>query len=172
MSEDVYRFCPLCGTKLEKQELEHEDKQRLGCSECGWIHYINPIPVVVCVAYNSSGEILLVKRKLEPARGTWALPGGFMEVGETTEETGVRELEEETGLEAIPEDLLGIYNQHTDFYGELLIVAHAAKISSGEPVPDGVEISDVRYVDPASPPEVPFPSHLDAIATFNENITI
>ncbi len=172
MSEDVYRFCPLCGNKLKKQKLENEDKQRLGCSECGWIHYINPIPVVVCVAYSSTGEILVVKRKLEPARGAWALPGGFMEAGETTEETGLRELEEETGVVAEAGELLGIYNQHTDFYGELLIIAHLARIDSGKPEPDGFEVSEVRFVDPASPPEVPFPSHLDAIATFNENVTI
>jgi len=56
-------------------------------------------------------KILLIRRKNEPFKGRWALPGGFVEYGETVEEAVLREFEEEVGLKARIKKLLGVYSK-------------------------------------------------------------
>jgi 8-oxo-dGTP pyrophosphatase MutT (NUDIX family) len=67
------------------------------CRQCGSSSYLNPIPVVVVLLPVGDG-ILLVRRGIEPAKGTLTLPGGYMNTGETWQEAGARELLEETGI--------------------------------------------------------------------------
>ena len=57
-----------------------------------------------------NGKILLVKRKNEPFKGRWALPGGFVEYGETVEKAVLREVKEETGMDAKIKKLVGVYS--------------------------------------------------------------
>ena len=91
------RFCPPCGGLL----LPHDDhgRERRRCASCGRIAYENPKPAVSAILARG-GKVLLSRRAREPHRGEWDLPGGFMEVGETPEEGIVREIREETGLDA------------------------------------------------------------------------
>ena len=79
------------------------------CPNCGTIvaTYKNPFPTVDVVLINA-GKVLLIERKNEPLG--WALPGGFVDYGESAENAAARELEEETGLRAIHLDLLGVYS--------------------------------------------------------------
>lgn len=74
------------------------------CTNCKQITYSNPIPVSVLLVPVESG-ILVVKRGIEPARGKFALPGGFIETGETWQEAGARELREETGVIVSPDSI-------------------------------------------------------------------
>lgn len=89
-------FCQLCGTKVDLRIPEGDSLPRHVCSSCGYIHYENPRIVVGCVA-EFEGKILLCKRAIEPRKGFWTLPAGFMENGETTSQGAVRETEEEAG---------------------------------------------------------------------------
>jgi len=66
--------------------------------------------VAVDVVLENKGKVLLVQRALEPFAGKWALPGGFVEEGETVEQAAVREVKEETGLDIELEGLLGVYS--------------------------------------------------------------
>ncbi len=166
-AEEFFSYCPHCGIELETTEIE-PDKFRRRCPGCAWVQYLNPIPVVVGVAHNSTGEILLGRRNLPPARGEWALPGGFMEAGESPEQTCLRELFEETALEAAQPRLLGVYSEYTDYYGELLIVAYAVKITGGSLQIDKTELQEAEFVSPATLPAIPFPSHLDAISRYQQ----
>jgi NADH pyrophosphatase NudC (nudix superfamily) len=68
------------------------------CAGCGSISYLNPLPVGVCLLPVDDG-LLCVRRGIEPALGQIALPGGFLDVGETWQEGCVRELREETGID-------------------------------------------------------------------------
>ncbi|HEX3486487.1 MAG TPA: NUDIX hydrolase [Micropepsaceae bacterium] len=63
------------------------------------------------VVFDTHDRLLLIRRKNEPFQGSFALPGGFMELGETTQETAMRELKEETGIEAQDPQLIGVYSK-------------------------------------------------------------
>src|SRR3954469_7529832 len=67
------------------------------CAGCANVSYLNPVPVAVLLL-PVGGGLLCVRRDIEPGRGKLALPGGFIDVGETWEEAAVRELREEAGI--------------------------------------------------------------------------
>jgi 8-oxo-dGTP diphosphatase len=69
-----------------------------------------PLLAVDCVVFDRSGRLLLVRRGRPPFKGSHALPGGFVEIGETVEEAALRELKEETGIEGRITDLVGVYS--------------------------------------------------------------
>ncbi|MBD3389792.1 NUDIX domain-containing protein [Candidatus Micrarchaeota archaeon] len=68
-------------------------------------------PATVDALIIENGKILLIKRGREPDKGKWALPGGFVDRGETAEEACVREVEEETGLEVEVEEIVGVFSE-------------------------------------------------------------
>ena len=65
---------------------EGDDKERSVCKSCGFIDYRNPKIVVGCVIADAKGRVLLGRRAIEPRRGKWGIPGGFMECKESLEE--------------------------------------------------------------------------------------
>ena len=90
-----FQYCPECGARAF---VEHDVKSKR-CEVCGFVYYFNPAASVACFVKNAEGELLLVRRGEEPARGTLDLPGGFAERFETGEQAAQREVKEETGLE-------------------------------------------------------------------------
>lgn len=106
MSQQRYRFCPQCGHALEDRPFE--GKSRRTCPSCGFIYFADPKVAVVALV-EESGRVLLIRRGVEPARGLWALPGGYMDAGEMPVDALCREVREETGLEVAVGDLLEIF---------------------------------------------------------------
>lgn len=98
----TFRFCPVCG----KDGFEENDWKSKRCPHCGFVYYHNPATATAALIENEAGELLVVRRAREPAKGTLDLPGGFCDCGETAEEGVVREIREETGLEAKVERFL------------------------------------------------------------------
>ena len=92
----MIHFCPQCGENVAFVIPPGDSLPRHVCSSCGHIHYENPRLIVGCVA-EWEGRILLCRRAIEPRRGFWTLPAGFMENGETTAEAAARETYEEAG---------------------------------------------------------------------------
>lgn len=74
------------------------------CDNCGRMSFLNPLPVVVMLVPVDDG-LLLIRRGIEPGRGKWAFPGGFVDLGETWQEAGAREVFEETHLEIDPAEI-------------------------------------------------------------------
>ncbi len=96
-----YRFC--------RQIPEGDDRERMICSDCGWIHYENPKIIVGAVA-TWQGRFLLCKRGIEPRQGYWTIPAGFMELRETAEQGAAREAWEEARTRLRIGSLLGLYS--------------------------------------------------------------
>jgi mutator protein MutT len=90
-----FHFCPRCGSA--HFFINNEKSKR--CEDCGFVYYFNPSAACVAVIVNERGELLVCRRAKEPAKGTWDLPGGFSDCFETSEESVIREVKEETGLD-------------------------------------------------------------------------
>lgn len=88
-------YCPVCGAKT----FAERNEKAKNCTTCGFVYYFNPSSSVACFIKNTKGELLLVRRAKEPAKGTLDLPGGFVDMHESAEEAVLREVKEETGLE-------------------------------------------------------------------------
>ena len=88
------KFCNECGASLTQRVPEGDHLPRYVCDACGAIHYQNPRLVVGCVPEHA-GLILLCRRAIEPRRGYWTVPAGFMENGETLQQAAARESREE-----------------------------------------------------------------------------
>lgn len=87
-------FCNQCGARVELRTPEGDHLPRYVCTACGTIHYENPRLVVGCVPEHD-GRILICKRAIEPRRGFWTIPAGFMENDETLQQAAARESQEE-----------------------------------------------------------------------------
>jgi ADP-ribose pyrophosphatase YjhB (NUDIX family) len=88
---------------------EGEDRERLTCADCGFIAYENP-KVVTGSVVAVEGRILLCRRAIEPRRGFWTIPAGYMELGETVEEAARREAREEACAEIAIDGILALYS--------------------------------------------------------------
>ncbi len=88
---------------------EGDDRLRLVCGDCGWIHYVNP-KIVVGAVVQHEGKLLLCRRAIEPRQGYWTLPAGFMEERETSEAGAAREAMEEAEARIAIDGLLAVYN--------------------------------------------------------------
>ena len=91
-------FCSSCGHRLHLAVPPGDDRARFVCDACGTVHYQNPRVVVGCIPEHE-GRVLLCRRAIEPRRGFWTIPAGYLELGETTEEGAAREAWEEAGVE-------------------------------------------------------------------------
>ena len=89
-----FAYCPACGAEA----FEENDFKSKRCERCGFTFYLNAAAAVVAIIENPIGELLVARRRCEPARGTLDLPGGFVDPGEPLEQALLREVEEETSL--------------------------------------------------------------------------
>ena len=129
-----------CGERLTTAVPEGDQRRRLVCVDCGFIHYLNPRPVAGTVPVRADGSVLLVRRAIEPRIGSWVFPGGFMDVGETAEEGAARETMEEAHLEVRNLSLLGVYTRIEP--GVVVIVFEAEAVGEAEV---GHETTEVRW---------------------------
>ncbi|MEA3507148.1 MAG: NUDIX domain-containing protein [Elusimicrobiota bacterium] len=159
-----YRFCPYCRTSLKRREIDGID--RPACPECGWINYLNPVPAVACIV-RERGKILLVKRGVEPQKGKWSLPAGFMELGETPRQAVLRELKEETSIEGEIKELIDVYAQPSENYFTVLTVGYRVVKTGGSPRA-GDDVDDVQFKKINSPRDIPFVSHRQMLIDSDE----
>ena len=132
-------FCSRCGQPLSFGPLEAETRDRLVCDTCGFIQYVNPRVVVSTLPVTDTGDLVLIRRGIEPGYGSWAQPGGFLEIDETAQEGAVRETLEETGLIVEPIDIVGVYSRPQ---AAVVVIAWEARIVGGEAraTPESLEV--------------------------------
>ena len=145
----MLRFCSRCGAQLAFGTVPGEDRERLACPACGFIAYVNPRLVVTTLPVTDDGRLILLRRGIEPGRGWWAQPGGFLEVDETVNEAAVRETREETGLIVEPGEIVGLYSR---LEAVVVVIAFEARVVGGElrPNPEALEIA------PFAPETIPW----------------
>jgi ADP-ribose pyrophosphatase YjhB (NUDIX family) len=89
----LFTHCPVCGS--EKFAQNNEKSKR--CDACEFVYYVNASAAVAAFILNVKNELLVCKRANEPVKGTWDLPGGFVDGNESAEEALKREIKEELG---------------------------------------------------------------------------
>jgi ADP-ribose pyrophosphatase YjhB (NUDIX family) len=107
--------CKVCGSAVIYRLPDDGDtRERAVCTACATVHYENPLNVVGTIPVwhghsdpSSGGQVLLCKRNIEPRKGYWTLPAGFMELHETTAQGAARETNEEAGAQI---EMLGLYS--------------------------------------------------------------
>ena len=134
-----YQYCPQCKTELSQQEHAGITRRACPAENCGFIHYDNPIPVVAAIVQRGD-NVILVRQPNWPAKW-FGLVTGFLERDETPEEGVLREVQEELGLEASIEELVGVYA--FTMKNELLIAYHVRV--DGEPNL-GEELAEYKLV--------------------------
>jgi ADP-ribose pyrophosphatase YjhB (NUDIX family) len=141
---DQWKHCPRCGADAEPEGGEVE------CGECGFKAYACSKPTASAACLDDEGRVLLSRRGVEPFKGKWDLPGGFLDEEERPLDCLRRELREEAGVEVEPLDFLGVW---VDKYGgdssaaTTLNLYWAARIVEGTPEPHD-DVAEFRWFVP------------------------
>ena len=149
------KFCSECAHPIQIHTPEGDNRPRSVCTQCGTIHYVNPRIIAGCLPVFEK-KILLCRRAIEPRKGYWTLPAGFMEEGETLEAGAVRETQEEAGIDIIAEQMLTsisvphISQVHIFFLTHMENAQHAQSTSESLEV-KLFEINDIPWQEIAFP---------------------
>lgn len=124
---ETYRYCTQCGHTLTACE-DESGEEHLRCDRCGWVWYDPPVPVVLVVVMRDDGQIVYTRKKgWEPNR--WSVVSGFIPKGERAESTALREVKEETCLDA--ELMRYLISDVYDARPDQLAIAFLARVTGG-----------------------------------------
>ena len=142
-------FCSACGGPVTLRIPPGDNRERFVCDRCGTIHYVNPKIVTGCLPVRDTA-VLLCRRGIEPRKGLWTLPAGFLELGETTLDGALRETWEEARAKVEP---LGLYTLFNLPHISQVYLFYRARLSRTAHFAPGDETTDVRLFEE---PEIPW----------------
>lgn len=157
-------YCPVCGHTLTTRE--DGGRIRQACPNCGYVHYVNPVPTVG-VVIEMDGGVVLIKRNRPPHQGRWALPSGYIEADESAEEGAIREAEEETGLKVEIIELATVNSYPEGPPQSGIMIFYRARPVGGE-LRAGDDADEARVFLPEELPLLPFRTHREMIAQWLE----
>ncbi|MEM9810329.1 MAG: NUDIX hydrolase [Pseudomonadota bacterium] len=146
-----------------------DDRERSVCSHCGYVEYQNPKIVTGSVATDHQGRILLCKRAIEPRLGFWTLPAGYMELGETTEQSACREAWEEARADLQLDQVLAVYSVPRISQVQIMYRAYLKNPDTVEAGPESEEVMLVPWED-IPWPDLAFPTVAWALRQHREVI--
>ena len=149
------RFCGRCGHELVRRQVE--GRERPACPACDLVVWSDP-KVAVAVVIPWEGGILLGRRAIDPGRGRWSFPSGYVDRGELLEDAARREVAEEIGLDVRIAGLVGAYSTAGN---PVVLIVYAGEVVGGEPTA-GPEVDEWRAFAPDALPEMAF-AHDDRI---------
>lgn len=124
----MFQYCMICGSKMRTVFLDHRIREQ--CPSCGWVYYPQ-LKVGAGVLIEQNDAVLLVRRAIEPWKGLWCLPAGYVEADETPQAAAERETREETGLIVQVGGLTAVYPFNDDPRGNGLLILYQAEIFGG-----------------------------------------
>ncbi len=145
---NVFKFSPRCGSK-EFNSKNHGHS--FHCEGCHFTYFINNSAAVACLIFDSEGKLLVTRRALDPAKGMLDLPGGFVDPLERVEDTVVREIKEELGVNITNAEFMVsfpneyIYSGFTVFTVDLAFICSVDNLSAIVPEDD---VADVEFIFP------------------------
>ncbi|HEX3629860.1 MAG TPA: NUDIX domain-containing protein [Candidatus Dormibacteraeota bacterium] len=158
-------YCSDCGTKTETQLV---GRQRLSvCVGCDRIFFRNP-KVVAAAVIEERDRVLLVRRDIEPGRGLWGLPGGFVDWDEHPEDAMVRECREEVGIGVTPLELLTVLHIRQEEEG-IVGLFYRARLVDGAPIA-GDEVQQVGWFAPDHLPPLAFATHRKILQRWSQEV--
>ncbi len=147
-------YCPVCATPLESQR--RFGVHRPSCPACGYVHFDDP-KVAAITLIERDGRVLLTRRAMDPVRGRWTLPGGFVDGDEDPREAAVRECREEMGLEVEITGLFDVCYGKAHMDGASIVIVYAGRLVGGEMTARD-DVDAVAFYGPDELPELAFPS--------------
>ena len=159
MTGREYAFCSFCGTTSPTRAGPPATST---CVSCGNTTYLNPRPVGLGLVPVGDG-LLLVRRGIEPGYGKLALPGGYMEMGETWREAVAREVREETGYSPEPADA-ELFRMDNSGHGNLLVFCTFPRVEPGVLPPFEPDAETLEVTVAHAPCELAFPAQTAAMA--------
>ncbi len=159
----MYKFCPQCGGLLQKRLLKSGEPERLVCTACGFVFYIDPKLAAIALV-PLDGGLVLVRRAIDPGYGLWVVPGGFVDAGEPVQEAVVRETLEETHLTVHVKRLFNVYSYRNH---RTVVLAFLTEYLKGE-LAAGDETLEARVFRPQEIPweKIAFSSTRDALREY------
>jgi ADP-ribose pyrophosphatase YjhB (NUDIX family) len=163
---EKFNFCPKCGSKLISKKVRTH--QRLVCGGCGFVFYQNPKPAAGVFIVEGK-KVLLAKRAVHPLKGYWDSVGGFVEAGESPQETALRETKEETGLDIKITEVLGVGKDKYEEQ-ETTVIGLLAEIIKGKPESHD-DVSELKWFSLDHLPEnIAFESNKRALGILKTKI--
>lgn len=159
----MYKFCPQCGGLLKKRLLKSGEPERLVCTACGFVFYMDPKLAAIALV-PLDGGLVLVRRAIDPGYGLWVVPGGFVDAGEPVQEAVVRETLEETHLTVLVKRLFNVYSYRNH---RTVVLAFLTEYQTGE-LAAGDETLEARIFTSQEIPwdKIAFTSTRDALREY------
>lgn len=169
MPKQQAQFCSSCGGGIMLEVPEGDDRWRHVCQSCGQVHFFNPKLVVGCLV-ESQGRVLLCKRAIEPCKGRWTLPAGYLELGESTAEGAARETLEEASADV--SIIAPFAHYDIPMIGQTYLLFRAKFADSREMHSAGSESLETRMVAASEVPwdEIAFSSITLALKAFFQDL--
>ena len=160
----AWNHCPICGRALVMAYDGQSEQPH--CPPCRRFYYRNPVPAACAFVRGPGDQLLFTRRAVEPARGRWSLPGGFMELGETPDQTVIRELQEETGLRGANPRFLGVSTKSSPVSGSIMVIGYVIDEWEGE-LCAATDAMEAQFFARSGRPELAFLVHRELLALYD-----
>lgn len=128
----MMKFCCECAGELALQIPEGDKQHRYVCTQCKIIHYQNPQIISNCLIYQDQ-QVLLCQRTMQPHKGLWSIPGGYIEIGETSRKAAARKALAETQSDFTMQELFAVVNSPDAGYINLIYLAQLQQLEQQIP---------------------------------------
>lgn len=161
----IIAYCSTCGSRTQTRLIGRQELSV--CASCDRIFFRNP-KVVAAAVIEDAGRVLLVRRDIEPGRGLWGLPGGFVDWDEHPEQAMVRECREEVGVDVEAVELLTVVHIRQEEEG-IVGLFYRARLVAGEPVAAD-EVQQVGWFGPERLPPLAFTTHHSILQRWSQEV--